>query len=304
MKLRQKTGIDRLELRHLRYAAEIIREGGFTKAEKKCNAKQPTLGRQMTFLEKRVLGNILLFKRKPFEATKAGRFLEFEARDIIRRTSKLMEDMQQLATGKPVDIRIGYADSPTNSFRNEAFKTFRKETGLRLQHEDLSSIQIINGLRDNDLHVGLTIQLPPKLAARLEFVPLIQFPVCVAVRSNHPITRLRKVTLRDLKGLRFIGFSEADYPEYSIWVRPLLHSIGADLADEFDTAAGLDTAVANDDGVALIASCFAERAGKDVEVVPLEPSPTTVAVGAAYYPDVSLAAKFVSVVRRIVSKRR
>lgn len=289
-----------VELRHLRYAAEIIRLRGIKKAEAICQAKQPTMSRQMRQLEKK-LGNIKLFDRKPFKATRAGEIFESEARDILRRTSKLVEGMREMAAGKFRNIRVGYADSPTKSFRSKAFKAFTKKTGIGVEHEDLSSIEILNGLRDNHLDVGLTIQLPPRMTERLLFKDLLTFPVCVAVRVDHPLARYPRIQLSDLKGLRFIGFSEMDYPEYPLWVLPLLHRIGADLSEEYKTAAGLDTAVANDDGVSLIASCFAERISKDVRVLRLDPSPTTVAVGAAYYPDVKLAEKFLGIVGPLVS---
>lgn len=290
-------------LRHLRYAGAVIRLKNYQKAADECGVTQPTVTDTVNELEKQLLGDVPLFNHRTFELTPAGKFFERQAREVLRLTKKLVEDVKAVAKGKRESIRVGFAESPTQRFRSQSFEAFKKETGMVVIKRDFTSVQMLNGLLDGDLDVALTVPLPPEMMGRLLTCELDRFPVCVAVKGGKSkFSSKRTLSLQDLRGLPFIGFSKADYPEYHMWAVPVLQQIGAHMEQECDTEASLATAVAAGDGVALIASCFADKISHDIRVIRLTPTPTTVAVVAAWYADVEVANKFVNIAKQVTAK--
>jgi len=93
--------------------------------------------------------------------------------------------------------------------------------GVRVQLHDMSTQEMLRGLRDGKLHAALLIRVSPKVLAGLVFEELGSFAVCVATHPAHPLTRARKVGLEQVAAERLITLSLADYPEYHAWLSDL-----------------------------------------------------------------------------------
>lgn len=291
-----------LELRHLKYATSVVQNKSFHKAAKDCGKSEGTVHEQVTQVERLLLGDSQLFDHQSFDLTDAGKVFDVCARNILRLVKSLVEDVQAAAAGKQKPIRVGYAESPTERFRAMTFERFKKETGLAVEPADLSSLEMLNGLIAGSLDIALTVPLPEGLMGRIVVRELDSFPVCVAVKAKSRLSKRQELTLEHLRGLTFLGFSKSDYPEYHVWCPPVLQQIGAHIAQEFDSEASLATAVAAGEGVTLIASCFADKVGKGIKVIKLNPTPTTVPVVAAFYADVDVAHSFLNVAKQVTAE--
>ncbi len=60
---------------------------------------------------------------------------------------------------------------------------------MRVQLHDLSTQEMLRGLRDAKLQVALLVKVPPEALRGLDFAVLQQHQVCVATHPSHPLFR-------------------------------------------------------------------------------------------------------------------
>jgi DNA-binding transcriptional LysR family regulator len=85
--------------------------------------------------------------------------------------------------------------------------------GVRVQLHDLSTQEMLRGLRDGKPHLTLLIQVSARVVAGLVFEELHRYAVCVAVNLTHPLARARRVGREQIANERLIAYTLADYPE-------------------------------------------------------------------------------------------
>src|SRR6185295_12342091 len=185
-----------MELRHLRYFVAVAEEQNVSRAAMRLHISQPPLSRQIRDLEHEL--GIALFDHgsKPVRLTEAGRVFLAEARALLQRAEDAIQMAKAVAGGERGEIHVGYAPSLTVELLPQALRYFQEANpGVRVQLHDLSTQEMLRGLRDGKLHVALFIQMSAKVMADLVFEELSRYPVCVAVHPSHPLARARKVGL-------------------------------------------------------------------------------------------------------------
>src|SRR5260221_212014 len=86
---------------------------------------------------------------------------------------------------------------------------------------DMSTREMLSGLRDGKLDVALLIEVPPKVVTGIVFKELCRYGVWLATHPAHPLARARKVTLEQVANEPLIAYTRADYPEYHGWLSDL-----------------------------------------------------------------------------------
>ena len=275
----------RMELRHLRYFVAVAEEQNVTRAAVRLHVSQPPLSRQIRDLEDEL--GIALFNReaKTVRLTEAGRVFLSEARIILRRADDAVQMAKAVAGGKRGEIHIGYAPSLTVELLPRALKYFRESNpGVRAQLHDLSTLEMLHGLKDGKLHVALLVQVSPKALAGLIFEELQRQPVCVAMHPAHPLARERRVGLEQIAKERLIAFTHTDYPEHHAWIADLFASLKASpqIVEEHDSITSLIAAVESGRGVAVLAQPINGLASPRLKIRPLQPAPPPLGIGIAY----------------------
>ncbi len=290
-----------MELRHLRYFVAVAEEQNVTRAAARLHVSQPPLSRQIRDLEDEL--GVALFEHgaKSLRLTEAGKVFLAEARAVLQRADEAVQLAKAVAGGQRGEIHVGYAPSLTVELLPRALKLFQEANpGMRVQLHDMSTQEMLRGLRDGKLHVALLVQVSAKVMAGLVFEELRRYAVCVAVHPSHPLARSRKVGMEQLVNERLVAFTLADFPEHHVWLVSLFAPLNRtpQIAEEHDSATSLIASVEAGRGVALVLEPFQCFAGPRLKVRPLVPAPHASVVGIAWRKPVSSAAeKFIAAVR-------
>src|SRR4030095_8518011 len=204
-------GAQAMELRHLRYFLAVGEALNFTRAAAQLRVAQPALSRQMQDLEDEIGVDLLRRNPRGVTLTAEGKLFLEEVRELLRRAEDSVEKVRALARGEYGELRVGYAPTPTVEILPPALAAFQKAVPrVKLLLHDLSSDEIITGLRDASLELAIMVAPFGEQTAGIEFELLRTYPLSVAITAAHPFARLKSVTLEMLAAEPLIGLRRSE----------------------------------------------------------------------------------------------
>src|SRR5215510_5530340 len=160
---------------------------------------QPALSRQVQELEDEIGVDLLRRSPRGVTLTAEGKLFLQEARDLLNHADESVERVRALARGEYGELHVGYAPVPTAEILPPALAAFRKTVPrVKLSLHDLSTDEIIAGLRDAALELGVLVEPTGEQTTGIEFELLRTYPFCVAMLASHPFARLKTILLEKL----------------------------------------------------------------------------------------------------------
>src|SRR6266480_4703448 len=233
-----------MELRHLRYFLAAGEALNFTKAAAQLRVAQPALSRQIQDLEDEIGVDLLRRSSRGVTLTAEGKLFLEEVREMLKRADESLEKVRALARGEYGELHVGYASVPTVEILPPALAAFQKAVPrVKVLLHDLSSDELITGLRDASLELAIMVEPVGEQTAGIEFELLRTYPLCVAMTATHPFARLKSITLEKLAAEPLVGLRRNDYSEYYRIVDRVFASVHAKprIAVECDSASSLIT---------------------------------------------------------------
>ena len=291
-----------MELRHLRYFVAVAEAENVSRAALKLHVSQPGLSRQIRDLEDEIGFQLLERSAKSVRLSAAGKVFLDEARAVLLHAEAAVKKARAAAGGTTGEISIGYAPSLTVQILPSALRKFQDQfPHVRVALHDLSTEEMLAQLGDKKLQVALTVRPPAKLLRGLRFEELARYAMCVAVAPNHPLAKLKFISLRQVAHEPLIAYSRKDYPEYHAMLGKLFAPAGRlpQIVGEHDGITSLIADVEVGRGFALVPSCVACMAGPRLKLLPLRPALPPIPVGAVWRPDAgaALVEQFLACVR-------
>jgi DNA-binding transcriptional LysR family regulator len=262
-----------MELRHLKYFVAVAEEQNITRAAARLHVSQPPLSRQIHDLEDEL--GVTLFERGPkaVRLTKAGKLFLPEARAVLQRAEGAIQAVKNV---RAQELNVGYAPSPTLEVLPAALRRYRKiESEVQVLLHDLSTGEMLAGLRDESLDLALLVIDHTRTTPELRLEKLTEFPMGVLLPLDHPLSRAQAIRVEEIAGDDFIAYSEREYPDYHTFLTKLFRSTKRKphIAAQVDGATSLTTAVASGRGIAIVADTFNTLAAGCAAFVPLTPCP-------------------------------
>ena len=274
-----------MELRHLRYFVAVAEHENVTRAALSLHVSQPALSQQIRDLED-VLGFALLERSaKSVRLTEAGRTFLPEAREVLQRATQAVEAARAVANGGGVELHIGYAPSLTSRLLPASLRAARKELpGLRVKLHDLSTEEMLAGLREGKLQLAFMVRPPTSMLRGLQFEELMRDPMKLAVAPNHILARRRNVGVAEAAQEPLIVYGRKDFPEYHELLEAIFDRAKAKptIAEEHESVSSLIAAVEAGAGVAFVSESIRCVSGTRLKLVSLSPAPEPLIVGAAW----------------------
>jgi DNA-binding transcriptional LysR family regulator len=205
-----------MELRHLRYFVAVGEEQHFGRAAERLHLAQPALSRQIQDLEKEM--GFLLFDRLPrgVRLSAAGTLFLNDVRRILQDVEEAKRRAEGVALGKTGTLRIGIATAVSwHGMVADSFREFRRlqpDVELRVHH--LLSVDQVEAIISGRLDAGFAASVTPwhKDLAHSQFA---EDRMLLAVPKGHPLTKRKRIRLRDLQDMPFIWFPR--------WVNPTFY---------------------------------------------------------------------------------
>src|SRR5947207_1795889 len=274
-----------MELRHLRYFIGVAEEENVSRAALKLHVSQPALSRQIRDLEEELGFSLLQRSAKSVRLTDAGRAFLLEARAVLQRAEEAVKAARAIATGGRGELHVGYAPSLTARILPQTLRAFQAELPkVRVRLHDLSTEEMLAGLREGKLQIALVVRLMPAMLRGLQFEELARESMCLAVAPKHPLAQRRTVTLLEVAQQPLITYSRTDYPDAHENLAAMFAAIKIKprIAEEHDSVSSLIAAVEAGNGVAIAPRSLTCTAGPRLKLIPFSPAPDPLVIGAAW----------------------
>jgi len=294
-----------VELRHLRYFLVVGETLNFTKAAARLRVAQPALSRQVQDLEDEIGVDLLRRSPRGVTLTAEGKLFLEEVRELLKHVDESVEKTRALARGEYGDLHIGYIPIPTAEILPRALEAFRKAVPhVKLVLHDLSTDELIAGLRDGTLEVAIMVQPISEQTAEIEFETLRSYVWCVALSRAHPLARLKSIPLEKLASERLVILSRKSYSEYHRILEHIFAPVSCKprIVMECDSEDSLFIEIEAGRGIALVTMIAKLMSGKRLLYRPLTGTTETQSVGIARATkgDVTPAGeKFCEILRQI-----
>jgi DNA-binding transcriptional LysR family regulator len=204
-----------MELRHLRYFVMVGEEQHYGCAAQRLHVAQPALSRQIQDLEEEM--GCQLFDRLPrgVKISAAGKSLLDDARRILQQVNEATARAKRVALGQSGKLRIGFTESASwHGVVPESFRQFRHQHPYaELQLNPLSSLEQVEVIRAGRLDAGFVFNMP-KGDRDLNQVQVEWHNVVLAAPKGHPLTKIKKLQLRDMVDADFVWFPRRQSPAY------------------------------------------------------------------------------------------
>jgi len=196
-----------MELRHLRYFVAVGEEQHYGRASRRLGVAQPALSRQIQDLEDEV--GFQLFDRLPrgVKLTAAGKLFLEDATRVLQTVNEATARAARVARGQSGTLRVSFPENASwHGVVPESFRRFReRHPDVDLQLQPMPSLEQLDAIRSCRLDAGF-LNFMPNADRELEQLLVGRQNIELAVPKRHPLTKLKKLRLRDLAGVPFVWF--------------------------------------------------------------------------------------------------
>src|SRR4029077_21106924 len=204
-----------MELRHLRYFVAVGEEQHYGRAARRLRVAQPALSRQIQDLEADV--GFKLFERLPrgVKLSAAGKHFLQDARRILQEVKEAAGRAGRVARGLSGTLRVGSAENASwHGVVPDSFRRFREQQpDAELQLQPAASLELLEAIRSGRLDAGFA-NFMPKADPELDQLAVAVHHLELAVPKRHPLTKLKKLRLRDLVNTAFVWFPRWAAPAF------------------------------------------------------------------------------------------
>jgi DNA-binding transcriptional LysR family regulator len=297
-----------MELRHLRYFVAVAEAENVSRAALKLHVSQPGVSRQIRDLEDEIGFQLFARGAKSVKLTEAGKTFLAEARAVLQRADDAVKTARAVAGQTGGELHVGYAPSPTARLLPQALRAFQAALpGARVKLHDLSTEEMLAGLREGKLQIAFIVRPTPAMLRGLHFEELTRDALCLAAAPKHPLARRRAVTLAEIAREPLIAYSRKDYPEVHEHLAALFARVKSKprILEEHDGVTSLIAAVEAGAGVAVTPQTLACTAGTRLKLVPISPALEPIIVGVAWTKAglTAAAERFLQCARDVAAKK-
>ena len=197
----------------IQYFHSVVENNSFSLAAEECNISQSAISQQIKALENELGFKLLERNNRKFTLTPAGEYFYKKTLILVSDYQKIVNDSYNIATNKNNTLKIGFLkDYSTDELQNTVTEIMQKYPKLSLDIKRENHEQLYKMLRDSTVDLVFNDQ---RRAFSDEYVnhKLTTKSCYIEVAKSNPISKLNKVTLKELKNLPCILISSGNDSE-------------------------------------------------------------------------------------------
>jgi len=186
-----------MELRHLRYFLALAGSLNFTRAAERVHVTQSTLSHQIRQLEEEIGQRLFDRSGRRVALTEAGLSFQAYAARALREIDQGLGELKQGTAAITGVVRIGTTHTFNQGFIPDAAARFLEQNGtVKVVVEELAADVIAARLEEGELDFGVAYR--PDAPGRLQFEPLYNEELVLAVAPSHPLAARRRIRMIEL----------------------------------------------------------------------------------------------------------
>ncbi|MFU8847932.1 MAG: LysR family transcriptional regulator [Opitutales bacterium] len=240
-----------MHVENFKIFSDLVESESFSRAAKLNSITQSAVSQQLRAMEKHF--NILIVDRsqKQFRLTREGQKLYASAKEILYLYDKLNSELQEMKKVISGTIHIstvysiGLHELPPYV---KAFLSKYPEVNIRVEYRRANNVY--EDILSNSIDLGLVAY--PQKHKQLEILPFHDDILVLVVSPEHPMAKLKTVSIEDIAEQKFVGFepdiptrkaTDAIFKEANIEIEPVM---------EFDNVETVKRAVEINAGIAIL----------------------------------------------------
>ena len=194
-----------MEIRELRYIAEIAKTKHMSTAANNLYISQPALHKTLRKVESE-LGTELFYKNKSdLIPTDTGKVVLKQAEVIINSIDNMNSDIAAIKNLKQGVVKIGYPSIVGEMFLIDAFVEFSKKyPEILLETYEAGGSALDSMVTNKEIDVAIIMR--PIHSETLNEIPLVSDQVAVRVNKTHPFANKPVINMSDLKDVPICTF--------------------------------------------------------------------------------------------------
>ncbi len=181
----------------MRYFYEAANQGSMRLASEKLGVAVSSISRQIVQLEGYLGVNLIEKGRRSVKLTEAGHLTYDFHRSHIAELDALRTKIQDLRGVRKGSIRLAVGEGFLTSTFFQTIDAFHKKNpGLHIDTHVGSTSEIVRMVEDDEVHMGLVLQIQPEPKVRVRLS--VAQALMVLVHPSHPLTRKNRVSLAEL----------------------------------------------------------------------------------------------------------
>ncbi len=259
-----------IDLRHFRCFVAVAEELHFHRAARKLGVAQPALSRTIKNLEQSLGISLLERNNRKVELSEAGRSFLQGCREVLGKTTQIVEDARRVHQGKIGTLRVGYTDNAMNGRAPELLKGFQDTTpdiALLLTHS--VTARQLTLLDEGTIDFGFATGSVVRDGFESIRIQSERF-VCV-VHDGHPFASRSGLRLEELADEPMVQGAKEHWEHFYSYLTPLYRKAGfeANVVQEGLTTSDIQRLVACGIGIAVLTETVMDTLAPKLKVVPL-----------------------------------
>ena len=240
-----------MQIESLKVFCDLAETERFTKAAQINEITQSAVSQQISSLERQFKSLLIERSKKRFRLTREGQVLYEYSKQILNTFDSMTNRLQEIKDIVSGTIRVATIYSIGLHDLPPYLKKFLKAyPTVNVHVEYRRSNQVYEDVLSNVVDLGLVAY--PNKDAKLEVVPLRKDILVLICHPQHPLAKNKSVRLREISGLKFIGF-EPDIPTRRAIDKILKdQNVSVNVVMEFDNIETVKRAAEIDAGVAIV----------------------------------------------------
>ncbi|MBF2261249.1 cidABC operon transcriptional activator CidR [Staphylococcus capitis] len=277
-----------MDIKHMKYFVEVVKQGGMTNASKSLYIAQPTISKAIKDIEAEMAVPLFDRSKRNLVLTDAGKIFFNKCKEIISLYDNLPTEINSLYGLETGHINISMS----------AVMSMRKFIGILGDFHQLYpniTYNLIesggktteNLILNDEVDIGVTTL--PVDHHLFEFISLNKEDLRVVLHREHPLAYKTKIKMEELAEENFILFNEDFYLNDKIIENAKNAGFVPNMASQISQWNVIENLIINKLGITILPATISELLNDDVKMIQLENANTEWELGVVWKKDKRLS---------------